>query len=405
MVGCRADDEERVYAYMWRAMDSLLSEEGRSRARELPAPAGAGVFDVADAGADPQAAIEAEENERELQGLFDLLARKLGPRQRTVLALHVRGVERRKLADQLGVSERIVKRDLERTLERGRALLVARCGGQCQEGTGFVSRFAFGLASSDEAAQAQLHLATCPSCQNFLGRLGWWREAAAAAIPVPAAHEADPGLAERLVHKTADALAHAKQQLAEAGTQAKQHAAASYTRAVEYTPVASVRPGAAAGAIAGCLALGGGAAGYCINQGVDPISGLVEAIERPAPAGREPLAKKPASKPPPSERLPDPPVVPAEPPPQPQPASSTPAQGPAPAPPPPAPAPAPPPAPAPAPPAAAPAEPPAPPPEPTPPAVQFGEPVGTPASATPAPAAPAPSKPAPAEDGTDLYGP
>ena len=270
MVGCRAEDADRVYVYMWRAMEGILSEEGRSRARETPAPADAAVFESPIDTADPQAALEAQENERELQGLFDLLARKLGPRQRTVLALHVRGVERRMLAEQLGVSERIVKRDLERTLERARALLVARCGGQCEQGTKLVSRLAFGLGNANEAAQAQLHLSTCPSCQNFLGRLGWWREAAAAAIPVPATYQLDPGLAERVAHKTADAVAQVKQQLVDAGSQAKQHAAASYTRAVEYTPLASARPGAAAAAIAGCLALGGGAAGYCVEQGRRP---------------------------------------------------------------------------------------------------------------------------------------
>jgi hypothetical protein len=372
-------------------MQGILSEEGRIRARETPAPADAAVFDVADPHPDPQAALEAQENERELQGLFDLLARKLGPRQRTVLALHVRGVERRTLAEQLGVSERIVKRDLERTLERARALLVARCGGQCERGTKLVSRLAFGLGNANEAAQAQLHLSTCPSCQNFLGRLGWWREAAVAAIPVPGAYQLDPGLAERIAHKTADAVAQAKQQLVDAGSQAKQHAAASYTRAVEYTPLASVRPGAAAGAIAGCLALGSGAAGYCVERGIDPVSSLVDAIHQPTPAKHEPVAKSAPERLPATQQPPDPPPVPA------------------------APAPAPPPEPTPAAPAPAPAQQPAatpapqptappPPPEPTPPAVQFGEPTN-PAPIAPAQSAPPQRPPAPPSGGTDLYGP
>ena len=43
-------------------------------------------------------------------------------------------------------------------------------------------------------------------------------------------------------------------------------------RVADPTPLAGLRPGAAAAAIAGCLAIGGGAT-YCAEQGVNPIRG------------------------------------------------------------------------------------------------------------------------------------
>ena len=62
--------------------------------------------------------------------------------------------------------------------------------------------------------------------------------------------------------------------MADGASQVKQHA---YARVVDPTPLAGLRPGAAAAAIAGCLAVGGGAT-YCAQQGVDPIGGLTAVV-------------------------------------------------------------------------------------------------------------------------------
>lgn len=383
---CRSADEGAVYTWMWRAMNSLLITRTRQLAREVPTPDHAELFERPGPDADLQETLDRRAQERQLAALFEALADELAPRQQSVLALHVRDFSKPEQARELKVSCRVVKRDLERVMSRARVRLVARCGGGCEHGTVAVWRYAFGLANTAEAQQAQLHLLDCSKCQAFMERLAWWREAAAAAVPVPAADEFDVGLAEHVLHETADALAQAKQQLADAAGVAKQHAAAGYTRAVEYTPLASVRPGAAATAIAGWLALGSGAAGYCVDRGVNPIGGLVDAIQRPAPSDRDAVAKTPQEPKPAAEQPPDSPVVPAAPLPDPEP--------------PPTPAPAPTPAPPPEP---APTQPPL---EPTPPAVQFGEPVGTAAAASiPAAPGPAPAKPAPAQPGVDLYGP
>jgi DNA-directed RNA polymerase specialized sigma24 family protein len=338
------------------------------------------------------------ERQREQAELAHTVMASLNERQRRVAVLHSHGLPGSEIARQLGTSRLRVKHLKAESMSRARAALVAQGGGGCDEGERLISRLAFGLASGREHSQAQLHLVGCERCAAVYHRLEMLHERVAALVPLPAAAQLEPGLLERGLHKSMDALAslkqhamhtggQAKQQLADAAGQAKQHAGAGYSRAVEYTPLASVRPGAAATAIAGCLALGGGAAGYCIDQGVDPITGLVEVVQ-PSPA--KPAQARPEQQSA-AEQSPDPPqlgtAAPAPAPPEAEPAPPAPEQ-----------------------PASSPAaaEPPAPPPEPTPPAVQFGEPA-TPAQTsppTPTPSAqPAQPAPAPRSGGVDLYGP
>jgi RNA polymerase sigma factor (sigma-70 family) len=407
---CPVEDEAAIYAWLRRTMDNLLVDCMRLLSHEAPVSDTAGVFARAsDTSRDPEHELERTEERRELVALFELVSRVLAPRQRAVLALYVRGVRRRQIARQLGVSERVVKRDLERILARARALLVERSGGACGEGDGAVVRYAFGLASGSEAARAHVHLASCPSCQSFLERLGSWREAAAAAIPVPAVGQADAGRVERVVHGLADIATGVKQHLAgpaaslrqqagDGAAQLKQQATASYYRAVDPTPLSGLRPGAAVAAIGTCLAVGGGAATYCAQNDVNPFEGMAGLVQSQSDTERKrepPPAKQPERQQPPDppavptvaqqpERPPDPtpsPPAPQEPPPQ-QPVVQQPA-------------------------VQQPAEPP--PPEPTPPAVQFGEPAtppsGTSASTTPPSPAPRQPAPVPASGGSDLYGP
>jgi NAD(P)-dependent dehydrogenase (short-subunit alcohol dehydrogenase family) len=112
-------------------------------------------------------------------------------------------------------------------------------------------------------------------------RLDLWRGKVAAILPVPAVEPAHTGFVERTVHGAGDVVSTVRRQVRETvvgarehvadGTaQAKQHAAGLYSRAVDPTPLAGVRPGAVAATIAGCLAVGSGA-GYCITEGVGPI--------------------------------------------------------------------------------------------------------------------------------------
>jgi RNA polymerase sigma factor (sigma-70 family) len=330
------------------------------------------------------------EKERELSALVSTALADLDERHRSVAALHSHGFSGPAIATRLDTSERRVKHLIAETFAHSRDALVDAAGGGCQEGERLISRYSFGLANPSGRFAAQAHMASCDQCATLYRRLELAHEKIAALLPIPAVVEADPGLLEGVAHKGAHTLAQAKQQLAEAIGAAKQQAAAGYARAVEYTPLASARPGAAATAIAGCLALAGGTATYCVENNLNPVESLVDAVDS-QPAESKP---RPPEKTRVAQQTPDPP--------QPPPVAQPPAPAPA-----PDPAPEPVPAPAPVAPAPAPEPPPPPPPEPTPPAVQFGEP----ATVTPAPAIstppPQPSRPAPVpkSGGTDLYGP
>jgi RNA polymerase sigma factor (sigma-70 family) len=405
VTSCRWRRDIEVYGWLRRTMVNWLIDRERRERRELVADTTGGAFlEVADAQAEPLRVLGRRQDRQEIRDVHLTVLKQLSARQRRVAAMHAKGTERKEIARRVAASENAVKKDLKTVFRVARDQVVVRSGHGCSHGEALVISYAFGLGGKAIPAKAQLHLAHCDRCGQFLRELEAWREKVAALLPAPTASQADPALVERTLHKTADVLAslkqhatqagtHAKQQLAEASTQAKQQAAAGYTRAVEYTPLASARPGAAATAIAGCLALGGGAATYCIEKGVDPLG----AFGRDRPADVADAARKPPEKKPPAEQPPDPPQVPAA-----APAPAPHAQPPAPEPTPPQPAPTQP-APAPAP----PAPPPPPPPEPTPPAVQFGEPA-TPAQSSPAAPAPSPqpARPAPApQGGSDLYGP
>ena len=62
-----------------------------------------------------------------------------------------------------------------------------------------------------------------------------------------------------------------RQQVAGAVAHVREQASAAYYRTVDPTPLVGVRPGAVAAAVAGCLAVGGGAT-YCVQQSTDPIT-------------------------------------------------------------------------------------------------------------------------------------
>jgi hypothetical protein len=183
--------------------------------------------------------------------------------------------------------------------------------------------------SGSKTAEAHAHLATCPRCAELFRRLELWREKAGALLPAPpTVEQAQPGTLERALHSIGDGLGAAhrhiadstglfRQQASEAPSQLKQQATNVYYRALDPTPLAGVRPGAAATVIAGCLALGGGAT-YCAQQGVDPVQGIQGLItsDRAAPTADDESAQPlplDVAEPPPQPVQPDPAPKPEEP--------------------------------------------------------------------------------------------
>jgi RNA polymerase sigma factor (sigma-70 family) len=304
--------------------------------------------DVGAAVAPEQELIE-REDDVEIERIAHAVLGRLSDRQRQIAALHVRGRKRPQIATHLGMTPRTVKRQLERIMTVGRDELVRLAGEGCGAGEPLVARLAFGLASPREVRDAQLHLATCPRCGMLYERLDLWREKVAALTPVPAVAHTQPGLVESTVDRAGDALASLKQhvddgaislrqQAADGGAQLKQHSSAAYYRAADPTPLAGVRPGAAAAAIAGCLAIGGGTT-YCVSQSVNPIGGLAQVVTpasetRPAAPKQRRARAQPSPSPSPAPAIVTPTAATPTPAPQPPAAQATPRPTPEPTPPP-----------------------------------------------------------------------
>lgn len=279
---CRGQSEGEVFAWVRTTARRELARSRRRAGREVPTETGvltllAGVR-VAPA---PEQELIDRDDDLEVDRLARAVLGRLSARQREIVALHVRGSKRPQIAAQLGTTPRSVKRQLERVMTAGRAELVRLAGHGCETGEPLVARLAFGLADPREVRDAQLHLATCPRCGVLHERLDLWREKIAALLPIPAVGQTCPGLAESALQRAGEWLA-----------SLKQHAAAGYSRAVDPTPLAGARPGAAAAAVAGCLAIGGSTT-YCVTQSVDPIGGLARVVS-PTPERKraEPPRKK-----------------------------------------------------------------------------------------------------------------
>jgi len=303
---CRGQSEGEVYTWLRTTTSRELGylRKRESRRAQLEMLVDVSALDRSASEPTPEQHVIDREDQAEIERVTQAVLERLSEPQRAVAALHSHGRKKPEIAQHLGMTPRSVKRTLERVMTVGRDELVRLAGSGCEAGEPLIARFAFGLASRREARQAQVHLATCPRCGALYERLDLWREKVAAILPVPAVEQAHPGLVERAVHGAADAVSAvhrhvresvlgAREHVADGAAQAKQHAASTYYRVVDPTPLAGVRPGAAAAAIAGCLAVGGGAT-YCVQKGVDPIAGLSDVV---APAHHEKPAKaKPKKK-------------------------------------------------------------------------------------------------------------
>jgi RNA polymerase sigma factor (sigma-70 family) len=196
--------------------------------------------------------------------------RRIKPDEAKALMLKAQGLSYAEIGESLGWTYTKVNRCL--TEGRARFLKVyaqIEAGEECERFAPTLAALVGGTASAAALLELRPHIRNCATCRatvrrlhaTRLGRLG-------ALLPLPA-------------------LAGPLRWLA--GT--KQHAASAYYRAVDVTPLAGARPGAAAAAIAGCIAIGSGTT-YCVTQGVDPVGGLAHVV---APA-REPDRKEPRKK-------------------------------------------------------------------------------------------------------------
>ncbi|MBS1891859.1 MAG: hypothetical protein JST59_11240 [Actinobacteria bacterium] len=294
-------DPRAAFAWIRTTAQRALGHELRRRRRQVPVdPSEGPLGEAPSAGPGPAEELIALEDEDDLEVLVREVASSLSGTRRDVLALWAAGRRRTEIAAELGVGEKVVKRALEEIMREARQALAHHAGHGCEEGETIVLRLACGLASAAEATRARLHLDGCGRCSSFAESLEGWREKAGAILPLPAAEVASPGLLGRAAARVGDAVGSARRQLLGGGAQVKGRAVAGVGTGGDPTPLAGVRPGAVAAVLAGCLAVAGGGATYCAQQGVDPLgaaTGLIAGSEEPAekhPEG-EPQAKAPVT--------------------------------------------------------------------------------------------------------------
>lgn len=287
----------QIYAWLRTAAQRSLTKTRIRHDREIAVDPsrGDGLEEIAVEDGGPAQELIELEDDADMEMLVREVASSLSERKRDVLALYGAGYKRPQIAERLGVRERVVKRDLLEIMEGARATLARLVGGGCRRGEPLVMRFVFGSATPDESKAAREHLSHCGRCEMFNERLITWREKAGAMLPAPVAEGASPGVVRSFADSAGEKVAAVKQHVLDGGAQLKQQAIATSSRAVDPTPIAGARPGTAVAVIASCVAITGGAAGYCVEQGVDPLGaarGLIAAA---------PDEKAPEETPPPPE--------------------------------------------------------------------------------------------------------
>jgi putative zinc finger protein len=232
------------------------------------------------------------------------------------------GLSRREIASVLGVSEKVVKRDLEVSGRRlSEVVEELRSGRWCQRRRSLVTAYALELLSPSRAARAEAHLRACSGCRGLVHELRRRAEDVSGVAPAPVL--AAPSML-RPLEAVGAALDSARTQLSDFVSGAKQQAVSLSVRATDPTPLAGARPGAVAAAVAGCLAAGTGA--YCAVEGAvpeplrfGPLAQERASADQPERSQRQPVASEPDPAPPvaaPPQAEPpvaEPPVAVAEP--------------------------------------------------------------------------------------------
>jgi RNA polymerase sigma factor (sigma-70 family) len=225
---------------------------------------------------------EEQVESREDAWLLKELLEDLTPLQRCIIKLRWGcGVRRREAAALLGISEKSVKREMEKAEPLiARNAELARAGRWCEPKKSLVVAYSLGLLGEGRAAKARQHLRRCPACRALAHAMRDRLDGLAAMLPLPALAGGLPR--EGLIARAAELGDSIRATLTDVGTGAKEHALAIFAR----TPGADVAAsqvavggglrggGGALAAVSACLLASGGAT-YCVIEGVpEPLRDL-----------------------------------------------------------------------------------------------------------------------------------
>jgi RNA polymerase sigma factor (sigma-70 family) len=183
--GLRATREQAIYDYLRTAAHRLLVRRKQRQGRVSAPMAIDTDFDrmVGDS-LSPEEALLAKEYR---QLVLDLVA-SLDDRTLAVMRLkHVEGMERKDVAAMLGLSEKQVKKAIEKGHRACRDRYDQAVGeGLCSERAHALTALAAGTATARQRREAKQHLAHCKACRETQRALGTTQRAAAALFPLPA---------------------------------------------------------------------------------------------------------------------------------------------------------------------------------------------------------------------------
>lgn len=193
----------------------------------------------------------------------------LSPLQRDVAKMRFDwGLSAGEIAEVLAVDRERCYEAIEnatRTLRRRAAKV--RSGEHVPGWEKLLRRHLAGTASEAEHAEAVHLIATSSQAKMIAVEMARQARDLGALLPAPALAGQE---SRARVFEIASTF---KQQLADTATSAKQHVAGGAAR-VDPTPLSGARPGAVATLVAGCVALGGGGAAVCVDQGINPLDAI-----------------------------------------------------------------------------------------------------------------------------------
>jgi RNA polymerase sigma factor (sigma-70 family) len=276
---------------------SLESVQPRSRSNGEPLGAAG-----ADWLTDRTALLPEEQVELRVEvRLLEEVLYELSPLQRTIVKLRWGfGIPRAEAAAMLGVSERVLKRELEDAapllFESSR---LVRAEAWCETRRSLVLAYALELLSAKRARKAVSHLEKCVGCRQLVRELrGSLREIGALAPLTPIAV---CGHSEHFLHRTGELLESARGALH--GLSGARHQVISLfvrpsgdAAAGQIAAAGGLRGGGTiAATLAACVAAGSGAT-YCAVDGVPAVVKSVAGIEQQLDGGTKQDQKQPAQR-------------------------------------------------------------------------------------------------------------
>jgi RNA polymerase sigma factor (sigma-70 family) len=172
----------QIYSWIRTTAHRVLQREDERHGREEPRKSIDGLAGLAAEEPGPAEELISSEDDADLAELVEEVYSSLPDRGRDILALYGAGYKRPQIAERLGLSDRVVKRELLEVMDAARSAVARLAGGGCRHGEPLVLRSVCGLATAAEDAHACEHLARCGRCEIFSERLIAWREKAGGVV-------------------------------------------------------------------------------------------------------------------------------------------------------------------------------------------------------------------------------